>query len=54
VSDKGDRPAAKRRYPPFYERFVPIALGIIALVIIVLLLIIVSVALGAFPGGGAG
>jgi hypothetical protein len=47
---KDNRPPPKRRYPPFYERFVPIALGIIALVIIVLLVIIVSVALGLFPG----
>ena len=46
----GDRP--KRQYPPFYERFVPIALGIIAVIVVVLLLIIFAVALGLFPGTG--
>ena len=40
----------KRRYPPIYEKIVPIALGLIALAIVVLLLIIVGVALGLFPG----
>ena len=39
---------SKRQYPPFYEKFVPIALGIIAIAIIVLLLIIVGVVLGCF------
>jgi len=40
----------KRQYPPLYEKIVPIALGMIAIVLIVLLLIIVGVALGLFPG----
>ena len=43
-------PPTKRRYPRFYEKAVPIALGIIAIAIIVLLLIIIGVALGLFPG----
>ena len=42
----------KRQYPPFYEKFVPIALGIIAIIIVVLLLIIFAVVLGLFPGAG--
>jgi hypothetical protein len=40
----------KRRYPAFYEKTVPIALGIIVIAIIVLLLAILAVALGLFPG----
>ena len=51
--DKNDRRTPrKRRYPPAYERAVPIALGIIVLFIIALLVIIVGVALGMFPGMG--
>ncbi len=49
--DKNSRPSPKRQYPPFYEKIVPIALGVIAIAIIILLLIIVGVALGLFPGG---
>jgi len=39
----------KRHYPPFYEKIVPIALGIIAILIVVLLIIIVGVTLKLFP-----
>jgi hypothetical protein len=49
---KDDRTSPKRQYPPFYEKIVPIVLGIIALLIVVLLLIIFGVALGLFPGTG--
>ena len=45
-----DRP--RRPYPPFYERFVPIALVLIVVIIVVLLLIILAVALGLFPWAG--
>ncbi len=48
--DKNTPP--KRQYPPFYEKFVPIALGVIAIIIVVLLFIIFAVALGLFPGAG--
>jgi hypothetical protein len=47
---KNNHVPPKRQYPPFYEKAVPIALGIIAIAIIILLLIIVGVALGLFPG----
>jgi hypothetical protein len=43
-------PPADRRYPPFWERAVPIALGVIAVVIVILLLIAMAVVLGWFPG----
>ncbi len=39
-----------RRYPPFYEKAIPIALVLIALVILVLLVAILAVILGVFPG----
>ena len=42
----------KRRYPVFYERVIPIALGIIVLAIVVLLIMILGVALGLFSTGG--
>jgi hypothetical protein len=42
----------KRRYPPFWEKFIPIALGIITVIIVILLLIIIAIAFGFFPGAG--
>ncbi|HSR32725.1 MAG TPA: hypothetical protein VLY63_19360 [Anaerolineae bacterium] len=41
----------KRQYPAFWEKAVPIALGIIGIAIVILLIIILAVALGLFPGG---
>jgi hypothetical protein len=37
-NNKDEHTPAKRRYPPFYEKVIPIALGIIALIVIALLL----------------
>ncbi|MEW6718715.1 MAG: hypothetical protein AB1345_14600 [Chloroflexota bacterium] len=51
MKDKDDSARPKRQYPPFYERVVPIVLGIIVIAIFVLLFLIVGVALGWFPGG---
>ena len=51
MSEKKSSPPGKRQYPPFFERFVPIALGLIVLIIIVIFVIIFAVALGLFPGG---
>jgi len=42
-------PSNKRKYPPFWERFIPIAIGIIIFIIILLLIISITVALGLFP-----
>lgn len=44
-------PPTQRRYPRFYEKAVPIALGVIGLAILILLLAILAVAFGLFPGG---
>jgi hypothetical protein len=40
----------ERQYPPFWEKFVPIAIGAIAVMIAVLLPVVIAVALGLFPG----
>ena len=47
-----DQTTPNRRYPPFWEKFIPIALGIITVIIVILLLIIIAIALGLFPGSG--
>ena len=44
--------APKRHYPPFWEKFIPIALIIIGIIIVILILVILSVALGVLPAGG--
>jgi hypothetical protein len=41
-----------RSYPPFWERFVPIILAILGLIIVVMLIVAVTVAIGIFPGAG--
>ncbi len=46
--DPEHRPAGKRHYPSFYERAIPIALGIIIAALVLLLLIIFGVALGVW------
>jgi hypothetical protein len=51
MSNTGNDASTRRQYPGFYEKAVPIALGLVALAIIVLLLVILGVALGLFPGG---
>jgi hypothetical protein len=50
MGNRDEQPPAKRHYPPLYEKVVPIALGIIALIVVGLLLVILGVALGLFPG----
>jgi hypothetical protein len=40
---------SKRRYPPVYEKIVPIALTIVAILIVTLVIIIFGVALGLIP-----
>ncbi len=52
MGSQDERPPARRHYPPFYEKAVPIALAIIALIVVALLLVILGVALGLFPGAG--
>lgn len=52
MSTDNDAGKPTRHYPPFYERVVPIALGIILLAIVVLLLVVLAVVTGLFPGAG--
>jgi hypothetical protein len=52
MSNSDKRTTPKRRYPAFYEKVIPIALGIIVLAIVVLLVLILGVALGLFSTGG--
>ena len=42
----------ERKYPPFYEKLIPLALVAILVAIVVLLLIILAVILGLFPPSG--
>ena len=49
MSNSNDKEPAKRSYPPFWEKFIPIALVVILLIIILLLVVIIGVALGIFP-----
>jgi hypothetical protein len=42
----------KRQYPPFWERFVPIAVSIILGIVVILILIILAVAIGLIPNSG--
>jgi hypothetical protein len=40
----------KREYPPFYERLVPIAIGVMAVMIVGLLIFALGVAAGLIQG----
>jgi len=40
-----------RTYPPFYERFIPIAIGLLALVIIGMLAFTIAIGVGALKFG---
>jgi hypothetical protein len=44
-----DKINSSRKYPPVYEKFVPFALGALALLVIVLVIVTIAVALGLIP-----
>jgi len=50
VLNQEDKTPPKRTYPPVYEKVLPFALGMVALLIFVLILISLIVVLGIFPG----
>lgn len=50
MKEKRNRMTQKHQYPRFYEKIIPIAIGLIALVILILVIIIVGVIFGWFPG----
>jgi len=39
---------SKREYPPFYEKFIPVAIGLLAVVIVGMLIYTIAVGVGAF------
>lgn len=41
----------KRAYPPFYEKFIPVAIGLLALVVIGMLVFTIAVGVGALKFG---
>lgn len=51
MSGGNDGAPPKRQYPAFWEKAVPVALGVIGIAIVILLVIILAVALGLLPGG---
>lgn len=40
------RPPAQRRYPSFWEKLIPIILGVIALAMLVLIFVAIGVSIG--------
>lgn len=45
------QPSEQRRYPPFWERAVPVIVALISIVVLGLAVVAISVALGVFPAG---
>jgi hypothetical protein len=39
----------KRSYPPFWEKFIPLFLGIMGLIITIMIVIVFAVVFGFFP-----
>ncbi len=50
MPDSGSHTPPRRRYPPFYERAVPIALAAIVALIVILLAVAIALALGLVHG----
>jgi hypothetical protein len=46
------KPSSKKQYPKFYERTVPIAIGLLVFAIVIMLVITFGVMLGYFGGAG--
>jgi hypothetical protein len=45
------RKRPKKTYPPFYERFIPVAIGLLAIVIIGMLVFTIAVGIGVLKFG---
>lgn len=41
----------RRRYPPFWEKAVPVFVVVMGMVILIMLVITIAVILGVFPSG---
>jgi hypothetical protein len=48
MTEKDNSPKPSRKYPPIYEKTIPIILGVIVILIITLLVIIFGVSVGLF------
>jgi hypothetical protein len=51
MSENQITPPPKRQYPKLFEKTIPIALGILVLVIFLMVLFTIGVAFGLFTGG---
>jgi hypothetical protein len=49
MSNEEKSTRSPRRYPPLYEKIVPIALGLLLAAMAIVLLVVLVVALGLFP-----
>jgi hypothetical protein len=52
MSDKDQRRGGGRKYPPTWEKLVPVLLWVLAGIVVLLVLIVFAVALGLIPGTG--
>ena len=50
MTNSEQEPTPRRQYPAFYEKFIPIAIGVIAVIIVVVLVFALGVALGLIRG----
>jgi hypothetical protein len=48
---QNDGKKMSRKYPPFYEKFVPIAIGFLALIVVGMLVFTIAVGVGALSFG---
>lgn len=40
---------SSRRYPPVYEKIIPLALGVLTLLVLALVIVTIAIALGFIP-----
>jgi len=50
MADNTPKPTPKREYPAFFERSIPIAIGILVVIFIVMLIFAIGAVLGVFTG----
>ena len=50
MTNSEQEPTPRRQYPAFYEKFIPIAIGVIAVIVVVVLVFALGVALGLIRG----
>ena len=52
MSEKDSRRGGGRKYPPLWEKLVPILVWVLAGIVVLLIVIVFAVALGLIPGAG--